>query len=254
MTVELPAIDMGRASTTKGDIVENRSPRGAEGLEPHAMGVSALHRLRRRQGDGVAATVALLLGAVATQLFLPHEALGQQPAPAGTTSAAQAGDVKRIPIVLARGTRDLPPPLSLLDFPPQDDGVAGAQLAINDNNTTGRFLKQEFALDVVQSASAPELIAEVVKRVSAGAGFVIVDAAPETVLAIADALKGRDALVMNAGSGDDRLREADCRANLMHTAPSRAMLADGLAQYLVWKQWRRWFLVRGEGSDDEAFA
>jgi ABC transporter substrate binding protein (PQQ-dependent alcohol dehydrogenase system) len=32
------------------------------------------------------------------------------------------------------------------------------------------------------------------------------------------------------------------------------MLADGLAQYLVWKQWRRWFLVYGTGPDDDAFA
>ena len=48
--------------------------------------------------------------------------------------------------------------------------------------------------------------------------------------------------------GDDRLREEDCRPNVVHTAPSRAMLADALAQYLVWKQWRRWFLVRGTGA------
>ena len=63
-----------------------------------------------------------------------------------------------------KALRDRPPPLSLLDFPPQDDGVAGARLAINDNNTTGRFLKQEFALEVVESASASDLIAEVSKR------------------------------------------------------------------------------------------
>ena len=36
---------------------------------------------------------------------------------------------------------------------------------------------------------------------------------------------------------DDAIREADCRANLIHTAPSNAMLADALAQYLVWKRW-----------------
>jgi ABC transporter substrate binding protein (PQQ-dependent alcohol dehydrogenase system) len=162
--------------------------------------------------------------------------------------------VPKIAIILARELRDLPPPLSLIDFPPQDDGVAGARLAVNDNNTTGRFLKQEFTLDVVQSAAAPELVAEVVKRVDAGAGLIVADASPETVLALADALKGRDALIMNAGSPDDRLREADCRGNVVHTAPSRAMLADGLAQYLVWKQWRRWLLVRGTGRDDEAFA
>ena len=156
--------------------------------------------------------------------------------------------------MLARELRDLPPPLSLLDMPPPDDGVAGARLAINDNNTTGRFLKQEFTLEVVESGNAQELVAEVKKRVEGGVSFVVADASPPTVIALADALKGRDALILNAGSSDDRLREQDCRPNVVHTAPSRAMLADGLAQYLVWKQWRRWFLVHGTEPDDEAFA
>lgn len=177
----------------------------------------------------------------------------QPSAPGAPASAAQSA-VQKIAIVVAREQRDRLPPLSLLDFPPGDDGIAGARLAINDNNTTGRFLKQEFTLDVVQSPSVSSLIAEVTKRVDAGAGFVIIDASPAVVLALADALKGRDVLIMNAGSADDRLREADCRPNVVHTAPSRSMLADGLAQYLVWKQWRRWLLVRGTEPDDEAFA
>ena len=74
------------------------------------------------------------------------------------------------------------------------------------------------------------------------------------MLALADALKGQDALILNAGAGDDRLREQDCRPNVVHTAPSRTMLADGLAQYLVWKQWRHWFLVHGTEPGDAAFA
>src|SRR5262245_38069669 len=60
---------------------------------------------------------------------------------------------QRLVIVLARERRELPPPLSLLDMPAPDDAVAGAKLAINDNNTTGRFLNQEFVLEVVQAAS-----------------------------------------------------------------------------------------------------
>jgi ABC transporter substrate binding protein (PQQ-dependent alcohol dehydrogenase system) len=32
------------------------------------------------------------------------------------------------------------------------------------------------------------------------------------------------------------------------------MLADGLAEYLVWKQWRRWFLVFGSHPEDQLFA
>jgi ABC transporter substrate binding protein (PQQ-dependent alcohol dehydrogenase system) len=173
---------------------------------------------------------------------------------AAVAAASPSSEVQRIVVVLAREIRDIPPPLSLLDMPPADDGIAGARLAINDNNTTGRFLKQEFALEIVQNSDSGELIAQVRKQVEGGAAFVVADASAQTTLALADALKDRPVLVFNAGSPDDRLREQDCRANVVHTAPSRAMLADALAQYLVWKQWRRWFLVRGTNPDDEASA
>jgi ABC transporter substrate binding protein (PQQ-dependent alcohol dehydrogenase system) len=219
------------------------------------VGTRATHaRGTARQGPsrGRACRIVLLTLAVAVSLGLAMPACAQQAPPGLPAPAASA--VSKIAIVLAREQQDRLPPLSLLDLAPDDDGIAGARLAINDNNTTGRFLKQEFTLDVVQSASVPELVAEVTKRVDAGAGFVIVDASPVAVLALADALKGRDVLLLNAGSADDRLRGADCRANVVHTAPSRTMLADGLAQYLVWKQWRRWLLVRGTGADDEAYA
>ncbi|MFZ2106466.1 MAG: hypothetical protein WAV18_14010, partial [Roseiarcus sp.] len=36
--------------------------------------------------------------------------------------------------------------LSLMDVPAENDAVAGAQLAIDDNNTTGRFVKQHYTL------------------------------------------------------------------------------------------------------------
>ena len=36
--------------------------------------------------------------------------------------------------------------------------------------------------------------------------------------------------------------------------PSRAMLADALAQYLVWKKWSRWVLVYGSHPEDTALA
>lgn len=194
---------------------------------------------------------SLLLATAAAQLTFAVTGSGQAPAASQAPAAVQP---HRIPIVLARELRTLPPPLSILDTPPKDEGIAGGRLAINDNNTTGRFLQQEFALDVVESASADELIAAVKTRVEGGIAFVIADTSPQTLIALADAVKGRDVLILNAGSSDDRLREADCRPNVVHTTPSRAMLADGLAQYLVWKRWRRWLLVRGTEPDDDAFA
>ena len=38
----------------------------------------------------------------------------------------------------------------MLDLPAKDDGIAGAKLGIEDDNTTGKFLNQTFKLDVLQ--------------------------------------------------------------------------------------------------------
>ncbi|WP_139247800.1 ABC transporter substrate-binding protein [Hyphomicrobium sp. CS1GBMeth3] len=161
----------------------------------------------------------------------------------------------KIRLLMAREIReDRLPPLSLLDIPPDDDGVAGAKLAISDNNTTGRFLKQEFSLDTFDSANPDELVSEITKRVDGGVPFVVVDASPQTLLKIADALKAKDALVFNTSAPDEVLREEECRVNVKHTAPSRTMLTDALGQYLAWKQWRNWVLVVGQTPEDKLYA
>ena len=88
--------------------------------------------------------------APARQLLLHQPPLRQSlrrlHADCGQSRAAAPNHVV-IPIVLARQLRDDPLPLSLLDLPPKDLGVAGAKLAITDNNTTGRFMNQEFKLE-----------------------------------------------------------------------------------------------------------
>ncbi|KFC64719.1 Amino acid/amide ABC transporter substrate-binding protein, HAAT family [Bosea sp. LC85] len=205
------------------------------------------HRHDLRLKAGMLRLAAVILFSAAMLLVgAPIKALAQ--------SAAPPAETRTIRILLVRESQDRPAPLSLLDIPPGDDGVAGARLAIADNNNTGRFLGQEFRLDIIESAKADELLAEVQARVAAGQHFLVLDVRPQTVLMLADALKTRDVLLFNAGAPDENLREADCRANVLHTSPSRAMLADALAQYLAWKQWRRWFLVLGTRPEDQAFA
>lgn len=169
-------------------------------------------------------------------------------------AARAQAEPKTIGVLFVREKLDRPPPLSLLDIPPADEGIAGAKLAITDNNNTGRILNQEFRLDLIESAKVDELVSEALKRVGEGQHFFVLAAQPQTVLKLADALKGKDALLFNAGAPDENLREEDCRANVLHTGPSRAMLADALAQYLAWKQWRRWFLIAGQRPEDLAFA
>ena len=200
---------------------------------------------------------AFAVPAVAQQTPAPAEPANTKPAdtPAkDTTKTEAAKEAVTIAIVLARQLRDAPLPLSLLDLPPPDLGIAGAKLAVKDNNTTGQFMNQKFTLDVVEEADADKLIKDVVQKVDAGAHFILADVTPDTLLKLADAVGNKEALIINYGAPDDRLREEDCRPHVMHTAPTRSMLADALAQYLVWKKWNRWFLVLGPQEKDKLFA
>jgi ABC transporter substrate binding protein (PQQ-dependent alcohol dehydrogenase system) len=144
--------------------------------------------------------------------------------------------------------------ISVLDVPPKDDGIAGAQVAINDNNTTGKFLNQKFFLEEVKLGPEDDPIHAVEQLNARGTFYIISDLPAEMLLRVADAARPRGVLVFNAGATDDSLREEDCRANVFHTAPTRSMLADGLAQYLVWKQWRNWFLISGSHETDKLWA
>ena len=82
--------------------------------------------------------------------------------------------------------------------------------------------------------------------------LVLVDLPADAVLKAADAGRSHGLLLFNVGAIDDRLREEDCRGNVVHVAPTRSMLADGLAQYLAWKQWRRWLLIVGSHARGHA--
>ena len=146
------------------------------------------------------------------------------------------------------------PTLSLVEQPAENDGVAGARLAIEDNNTTGKFLNQHFSLEEVRLKEGDDAAKAAIALADRNIGFIISDVPADSLLKAADALRDRGTALFNAGAIDDRLREHDCRTNVIHVAPTRSMLADGLAQYLVWKQWKRWMLVVGSHPDDKLFA
>src|SRR5437762_2452051 len=143
--------------------------------------------------------------------------------------------------------------LSLVQQPADNDGIAGARLAVEDNNTTGKFLNQHFTLQEVRLKDGDD-VAQAATALAEHNGFIIADLPADALLKAADTLRDRGTVLFNAGAIDDRLREEDCRANVIHAAPTRSMLADGLAQYLVWKQWKRWMMVVGSHDEDKRFA
>ncbi|MEL6793643.1 MAG: ABC transporter substrate-binding protein [Pseudomonadota bacterium] len=149
--------------------------------------------------------------------------------------------------------RELPPTLSNLDQPPEDLGLQGARLGLQDNLKTGKFLKHNYAM--AEEIVAPDGDAvEAAKGLLSSASVLVVDAPAVTLLAIADLPEASGALIFNAGAEDDALRSGECRANVLHTMPSYAMRADALMQFLAKKRWSDWALVYGQGPGDADFA
>jgi len=181
--------------------------------------------------------LAALLGVVLAACPLP--------AAAGATIDVKAGFI-RAPHVQET--------LSILDLPAADDGIAGAKLAAEDNNTTGRFLGQTYTIEDVRLQPGDDPVAALNGLLQHGVSFVLADLPAAALLTLAEAAKDKGVLIFNTSAPEDSLREENCRVNVFHVAPSYSMLADGLAQYLVWKQWKRWLLFKGSHPQDELYA
>lgn len=132
---------------------------------------------------------------------------------------------------------------------------AGAEVALRDSRVMGRALGVSFGLERAAAADDAALAARI-RRMhdESGIRFFIVDGAAGTLLAAADAVRDLEALLFNVSEPDDRLRRADCRANLMHVIPSQAMLSDAMAQFLVDRNWRSVLVLRGTRPADAVLA
>src|SRR5262249_39060974 len=113
--------------------------------------------------------------------------------------AAEATDI-RIGYLRQGGARAA---ISLLDIPAANDGVAGAKLAIDDNNTTGRFLNQRYTLEETELKDEDDPATAVAAFADHGISFVIVDLPVAALLKAADAGRARGLLMFNAGATDD---------------------------------------------------
>lgn len=187
-------------------------------------------------------------------MVLPGVVIAASTAPASVaTPTAKGGEIRAAVIrVDAPGL----PPASRLDLPPADLGLIGAELATKDNSTTGAFLGQTFTTRTV-TTTPQDAAVQLNALIDEGIALIVIMADDAQTLALADAARakaGDTVLILNALAEGDNLRGEDCRANVIHVAASRAMKADALAQFLMWKRWGKWFLVEGSHPQDKALA
>ncbi len=197
---------------------------------------------------GSRGVAAFLFGACLSVLV---SAAGPAVAQSTTAPAPQGIDVKIG--YIAEAIPD-PIPLSLVEPIANDKGLAGLRLAIDDDNTTGKFLHQTFTLTEKVIPPGGDLHGAALELANAGIKLIVASLTDTRLLELADYPEMKDAVILSIKAQDDHLRTTDCRANVFHMMPERAMKADALAQFLVTKRWTNWVLISGTHPEDKAFA
>jgi ABC transporter substrate binding protein (PQQ-dependent alcohol dehydrogenase system) len=125
-------------------------------------------------------------------------------------------------------------------------------MAVVDLNAQGRYYGMKFDLEARTAEDAAGVRKALQGLQRAGVRYVVADLSDALMRVASEGVDASMLLFNVAATGDD-LRNEHCAARVFHVIPSRAMLADALAQYLVKRNWRRWLIVTGPLERDREF-
>ena len=127
------------------------------------------------------------------QTWLRRDRIGRRTLIATTVSATFSGvsgaahsDAATIQVGYLRWLEPRPT-ISLLDKSPSNNGLAGARLAMNDNNTTGRFMNQQFELSDAPVRDGDDPAAILTTLADRGVVLLLSDVPADRLLLLAEA-------------------------------------------------------------------
>ncbi|WP_404300506.1 branched-chain amino acid ABC transporter substrate-binding protein [Alicycliphilus denitrificans] len=139
---------------------------------------------------------------------------------------------------------------------PQGRALQGVELAVQDTALELQEAGVELSVRDMVLPSAAGLPQALQELKAAQVGHIVADL-PEGPLRElvhdAPAILG-EVMIFNTGLPEDSLRADDCAGSLLHTAPSRQMEADALAQFLAVRQWRKLLVLQGAQPGDAPLA
>lgn len=129
--------------------------------------------------------------------------------------------------------------------------VAGAEMAIDEVNIDAATSGRTYKLDKEEADSGDALAAKVDAMAQAGVHWFLIDAPDEAMAKLAKAERGKNIILFNVSATGDALRGPACQPELLDMIPSRAMLADALAQFLLARKWPNVLVLRGPLLEDK---
>jgi len=128
---------------------------------------------------------------------------------------------------------------------------AGAELGLEELKRLERVAKAQFAMRRESVAGSATMVEAIERMRGEGVSFYVLDAPDDVVAEVAARTAGLDVVLFNTTATGDDLRNELCQPHLFHTAASRAMLADAIAQYLIAQKWQDVLILRGPLDEDD---
>jgi ABC transporter substrate binding protein (PQQ-dependent alcohol dehydrogenase system) len=128
--------------------------------------------------------------------------------------------------------------------------VDGVRLAFRGTRILERALGIKFELRE-KLLGEEEHAADAVRMARENGALAVLLDLPGERLETLLAAEGGKGLLFNIRDSGDRWRGEDCDPALLHTMPSRSMLADAMAQYLRFRGWSRILLLSGDLPEDQ---
>lgn len=165
------------------------------------------------------------------------------------TAAAQAATL-RIALVQRADDERLADRRTELEYPGHPGGplADAVETALKESRFQLEAAQLQPQFQTVDAGSADDAKAQLARLQKEGYAAAILDLPADWIGAAAAAAPTLP--LLNAGSRDDALRGAQCRANLFHTIPGERMRADALAQLLLARRWSRVLLLHGPTPAD----
>ncbi|WP_415887570.1 amino acid ABC transporter substrate-binding protein [Neptuniibacter sp. QD29_5] len=127
------------------------------------------------------------------------------------------------------------------------------KLAIKESRFAAQKKGVKFNLEEHEVETLSEIKELIPQLEQQGTHFFMLDLPGEGVRLAAASSGSASSTLFNLSALDNSLRNEFCQSNLLHVAPSRLMLTDAMAQYLVSKKWNEVLVLYGEGKEDKSY-
>ena len=140
-----------------------------------------------------------------------------------------------------------------IQLKPTGRPFAGALVAYGESEKLFDILGKEIEISRFVVKDNEEILNKIKELVSQNTHFFIIDADSSFFKKIPE-FDLKNIAIFNITEPDDSLRQENCDSRVFHTIPSYSMLSDALAQYLVFKNWKKILLLKGPHEEDTIIA